>query len=282
MKILRLMIFILLLPTAIYSQHYDCIKRIGQFSETTGFSITPSGFIYITDAGKNEIIKMDTLGNLIKSTGGYGWDPEAFDEPVDVLATTLNVYVADKNNNRIQMFDRDLNFLFDFNTQDNENAGISFAYPVSCGISNQGDFFILDSDNLRVLKYDPSGNFLTEFGGIDAGDFVLEEPKQLSVSSDGKIFVLDKQEIKIFDPFGSPLAKIKTRFDPDNINITFNYLTITDQKSAAIWDLSKPELKFTFPMLPEELSFSIIIEAALFKNKLYILTIDSLYILSKK
>ncbi len=60
----------------------------------------------------NEIVKLDTLNNALKSIGGYGWSNSTFDEPVDIYATDLRVYVTDKNNNRVQVFDKDLNFLF--------------------------------------------------------------------------------------------------------------------------------------------------------------------------
>jgi len=85
----------------------------GKFSNAVSFSINPVGSIYITDADKNEIIKLDTLGNELNRIGGYGWNPAAFDFPADIFAQTLKVYVADKNNNRIQVFDKDLNFRYE-------------------------------------------------------------------------------------------------------------------------------------------------------------------------
>ena len=278
---MRKIIFIILIfisAVNINSQQYKLLRKIGNFRQATGFSITPGGFIFVADAYTNEITKLDTTGVIIRTIGGYGWYAEMFDYPADILATTLHVYVTDKNNNRIQMFDKDLNFLLDFNTKENEGRGFSFAYPVSCGISNQGDFYILDSDNLRVIKYDASGNFITAFGGIDAGDFVLEEPRKLSVSPDGDVFIIDKNEIKIFDPFGSPLSRISTQFIPENLNITFNYLVITSSKSLAFADLSLPELSLTYWELPHGLKSGMIIEGALIRNRLYILTLNAINI----
>ncbi len=166
MKLIFLKI-LLMFPFIVLPQKIQQVAEIGDFYQASSFSINAAGFIYVTDAGANEIIKLDTLGNELISIGGYGWSESAFDEPVDIFATTLNLYVADKNNHRIQFFDKDLNYLSEFGTNDIDNPDYAFAYPTSCATSNQGDFYILDSDNLRVLKYDLNGNFLIEIGNHD-------------------------------------------------------------------------------------------------------------------
>ncbi len=97
--------------TTLYSQQFGYDYSIGKFKDASSFSVSPSGFIYITDSGSDEIYKIDTLGKVVKNFGGYGWDNELFDNPVDVFATDLSVYVCDKNNHRIQRFDKDLNFI---------------------------------------------------------------------------------------------------------------------------------------------------------------------------
>ena len=81
--------------------HFQKKNGFGDFTEATSFAINPAGFIYVTDAGENELIKLDTLGNVLIKRGGYGWTNATFDNPVHVFAQTLRIAVSDKNNHRI-------------------------------------------------------------------------------------------------------------------------------------------------------------------------------------
>ncbi len=253
-------------------------SEFGKFENASAFSVTDNGFIFVADSYSNEIFKFDTLGNLIRFIGGYGWEESQFDEPADIFANTLNVYVADKNNNRIQIFDKDLNFLSDFRNQPNDENNLGFAYPTCCAVSTQGDLFVLDSDNSRILKFDLNGNFLQEIGGLDAGDFSVTAPQKFAVSNDGKIFVLDENRILAFDYYGNGLFKINTGFKAENINLSNNFLSVNNGSKVTITDLTANRttvLTKTELNLPENVN---IVEVAISNNNLYLLTLTDIKI----
>src|SRR3972149_759428 len=102
----------LLISLNVYSQNFVFQESIGDFRNASSFYITSAGNFYVTDNNSDEVIKIDTLGNLLEDTGGYGWTESTFDNPSDVFATPLNVYVSDKNNHRIQRFDKNLNLIY--------------------------------------------------------------------------------------------------------------------------------------------------------------------------
>jgi DNA-binding beta-propeller fold protein YncE len=265
-------ILFLFFSTSVFAQNYIFDGEIGSFKSASAFSVTPSGFFYISDIGNNEVIKLDTLDKVIQKIGGYGWNNSAFDNPVDVFATDLRVYVTDKNNNRIQVFDKDLNFLFLIKTDLESNEFEGFQYPASCVTSIQNDIFILDSENTRILKYNSSGNFNLEFGNYRSGDFTLENPSQIALSQDSKIFVLDNNFLNIFDQYGMGLFKLKHNFEAQNLNITYNNLILNSTDSLYYQNLKNPITNFrniTPNNLPTDEN---IIEAILFSGKLYILT----------
>ena len=58
-------------------------------------------------------MKFDKDGRFIKSWGHKGAAPGDFDEPHDIFigGSQGRVYVADRKNNRIQVFDQDGNFI---------------------------------------------------------------------------------------------------------------------------------------------------------------------------
>ncbi len=272
----KLIIILIILTTHNFAQQY--VDMFGKFSNAVSFSINPVGSIYITDADKNEIIKLDTLGNELNRIGGYGWNPAAFDFPADIFAQTLKVYVADKNNNRIQVFDKDLNFRYELTSEKTESEFITFAYPIGCGVSNQGDFFILDSDNKRILKYNMTGGFLLEIGGTDAGNFTLNDPKHFAVSNDGKIFVIDENKIFVFDQYGTGLIKLEAGIEPKNINVTFSMLSINNDYTLKYIDLSKRDTEFRTISFEDELDGLLINDSIIFNSKLYLLTSKTIFV----
>ena len=166
--------------SSLSAQSFEFSQSIGKFERASSFYITANGLIYVSDSGKDEIVMFDTIGNNLKSFGGYGWDENSFDDPSDVFADPLTIYVADKNNHAIKRFDKNLNYLSSLNTRESDNSEEQFGYPLSCATSNQGDLYFIDSENRRVMKFDIYGNFITNLGGFDAGKYLLSNPSQLS------------------------------------------------------------------------------------------------------
>ena len=279
MKILTVYFFITITAVQILGQSSSFITKFGDFSSAASFSINPAGYIFVADKNKNEIFKFDTLGNLIKSTGGFGWAADQFDDPTDIFATILRIYVADKNNNRIEIFDKNLNFLSSFTTKSNEDMQYSFAYPTCVGISNQGDMYILDSDNSRILKFNLNGVFLQEIGNYDSGKFMLGNPKQFAISPDGEIFVINNGIIFVFDQYGNGLLKFKLPFTAKNINVTFNYLTITGSHQVYYANLNKHTIELSKFNLSKKMEIQIN-DSFIFNKKMYILSKHFIYVFS--
>lgn len=252
--------------------------ELGSFTDAISFSVNQSGHFFVADIGTNEIIKLDFVGNELAYIGGYGWDDYSFDEPVDVFSTSLNIYVADKNNNRIQFYDKDLNYLSQLNTLDDENQIYSFAYPTGVAVSTQGDLFVLDSDNYRILRYNLNGSFMQEIGGNDAGNFKLIDPIGFSVSQQNYIYVIDQNNLLIFDQFGNGISKTELSSFPTNINITGRHLVISAENIIYYANLIDIRNQNYFALFTEfEIDFDFR-DALIFNGKLYVLSKESIII----
>jgi hypothetical protein len=234
----------------------------------------------VSDASTDEIYKLDTLGNILKDIGGYGWDEGNFDHPVDIFANPLSVYVSDKNNNRIQRFDKDLNFISSLSTRENDNASERFGYPLSAVTSNQGDLFILDSENKRILKFDLFGNFILNFGGFDAGSYALTDPKKMVVSASNNLFVLDGNRIVIFDQYGNGVNILETNTEFTSETLIFSNLVLNTDSRVMVKNLKSKDLKFSEIKTDTTDSPSIIISSLIFNGKLYILLPNEIRIYS--
>ncbi|MGB8474354.1 MAG: peptidyl-alpha-hydroxyglycine alpha-amidating lyase family protein [Candidatus Acidiferrum sp.] len=85
----------------------------GMFRQVTDMAWDAAGDTYISDGYINSrVAKFDKDGNWIKSWGEPGDKPGQFNTPHNIAIDNAgNVYVADRGNNRIQVFDGDGKFL---------------------------------------------------------------------------------------------------------------------------------------------------------------------------
>jgi len=89
------------------------------FDRPTGVAIAPNGDIFVTDGhapnrhNSGRVVKYSKDGKFIKTWGHLGPAPGDFDEPHDIFigGSQGRVYVADRKNNRIQVFDQDSKFI---------------------------------------------------------------------------------------------------------------------------------------------------------------------------
>jgi sugar lactone lactonase YvrE len=89
------------------------------FDRPTGVAIAASGDIFVSDghspnkSNSARIVKFTKDGKFIKTWGRLGSEPGNFREPHDLYVGGSKgyVYVADRQNNRVQVFDQDGNFI---------------------------------------------------------------------------------------------------------------------------------------------------------------------------
>ena len=259
------------LPLSDISQGLVEIQRFGDFTSASSFHVNNYGNIFIADDVENEVYKYSADFEREALIGGYGWSIESFDQPVDVFANTLNVYITDKNNNRLQIFDKDLNFLSVFPSSASEGTDPEFNYPEAAEESPLGEIFVLDSDNSRILKYDLKGDFTAEIGGYDAGAFALEKPSDFAITDESKIIVVDNNWLKIFDRFGNGLQKIDAGMKAKSITYNDGVALTTDGKILKAFSVTSAGIESQIELLSaaENETF---VEAAISKNKLLVLT----------
>jgi len=180
---------------------------IGSFERATRLFTRTQGAIYVLDADQNKIFVFTDITQPPMSIGGFGWSAGSFDKPTGIATDGINIYVSDYGNHRIQRFDRNLNYLSSFSTRDTSDVVTRFGYPLDVALSELGDLFILDGENLRVLKFNPQNFFERSFGDINAGKGKLQNPMRLIVTT-SRIFVGEQSRVVIFDYFGNYLGSI--------------------------------------------------------------------------
>lgn len=100
--------------TGVVNRDYRTIQRVGPpFHQPTNLALNRAGEMYVTDGyGNARVHKFSADGRLLFSWGEPGDGPGQFHLPHGIaLDSQETVYVADRENDRLQLFDRQGKFL---------------------------------------------------------------------------------------------------------------------------------------------------------------------------
>ena len=116
--------------------------------------------IYVSS--QHELHKFNRSGKLVKSIGHLGKKNREFDDPRGVAIYDNQVYVTDRDNHRIQVFDLDLNFVRSIGSHGAGEGELDSPYDVE--FDTAGNMYVAERDNRRVQVMDKNGKFIREFG----------------------------------------------------------------------------------------------------------------------
>jgi DNA-binding beta-propeller fold protein YncE len=114
-----------------------------------------------------------------------------------------NLYVTDRYNGRIQVFDQSGNFLRKWGTIGSGNG--QFNEPVGIAVKADGTVYVSEFNNNRVQVFDNQGNFLRIIGTPGSGNGQLGQTHGVALDAAGNIYVCDygNGRIMVFNPDGS-------------------------------------------------------------------------------
>jgi len=176
-----------------------------------GMDVDPDGNLYIADTGRNRIVKCDQRGNVLREAGGFGFDKQQFDRPVDVWAGNgLDVFVVDYNNQRLERYDKDLNYISSYYSDELQDESLQFGYPAAVGLSANGEIFLADHEFDRVLRIDAFGKPKSSFGDFNWGEGRLARPAKILINTRREVFVSDSTADAIveFDYYGNFVRRL--------------------------------------------------------------------------
>jgi len=142
-----------------------------------------------TESNENGNILSDPSNyQLITRMGGLGTGHGQFNHPASI-ETDQNgqrIYVADLDNNRIQVLDGDGNFITQWGTFGNGEG--QFNGPGSIAVDDDHKIvFVADIQNNRIQKFDTEGNFITQWGILGKGAGEFDHPGDIALDPDEEI-----------------------------------------------------------------------------------------------
>lgn len=134
-----------------------------------GLFIEPkTQILYVTDAGNNRIQKRypngETQTAAGQSNGDGGSSPSTLSNPVHAVADeNENVYVADWNNQRIQLWQKNTKTGHTVAGNGTRGAALNeFSYPSRVVLDSNGTIIVADTQNERITswpsRYDPEAS----------------------------------------------------------------------------------------------------------------------------
>ena len=165
------------------------------FGRPQDVAFLPDGTVFVADGLDNSrVVKLDAEGNYVTS-----WPPDGergnsrghFDG-VHAIATDTrgNIYVADRNNNRVQVFNQTTR-----NTWYHPNISPIGTWPDFDSpfdvMATGYDIWVADNQPAKLVKLDVNGNRLDSWSMDGDGPGQFSQLHQFSVDSEGALYAAD-------------------------------------------------------------------------------------------
>jgi len=162
------------------------------FNRPTFVTWLPNGTMFVADGYANSrVVKFDSEGNYLISWGEAGNPPNEtrpghFNAVHGIVADpdSGRLFVTDRTNRRIQAFDFDGNFLYDFSTG-------PYSVPQYLYISSDRYLWIADYATNKILKYSLDGEFLYSWGSMGEWPGAMWNVHGMSVDPEGNLYIAE-------------------------------------------------------------------------------------------
>lgn len=183
----------------------------GQFFRPVDVESDGAGNLYVIDSASKKLQKFDSAGNFlavvdIRVNPG---DPAEQSEPWGLaIGPNGEVVVADTFGYRVRVFDRDLKATATFGKVPdiNKPPGQFDLYgPRDAILDRNGNVWVTDTGNARVMVYTLAGQFVKELGSRGANPGQFNEPVGIAIAPDGAIYVADmyNRRVVLLDSSGA-------------------------------------------------------------------------------
>jgi predicted membrane-bound mannosyltransferase/sugar lactone lactonase YvrE len=186
-------------------------SRHGSFLVPADLNSDAEGNIYVADSRNLRIEKFDTAGNYLLT----------FEAPAEIgpfsdlwglgVAPDGTVFAADTWNHRIVKFAPDGTHLQTWGQPAAvpDPGPYDLFGPRDIAIDPDGNLWVTDTGNNRLLKFSPDGESLGTYGSKGSGPGQFSEPVGLAISESGELFVADawNRRVQVLDLQGSYLRE---------------------------------------------------------------------------
>ncbi len=158
----------------------------GLLMEPTDLAFGLNGEIYVIIGhgnGPPAVLKFDSRGTLLTAWGSQGTGPGEFDTPHSIVVDSEGlVYVADRQNRRVQIFDADGTYI-----SERPYKGL----PCGLYIADDQQMYMVSGFSGEILRLDDDGKAIGATGQPGPGLGEFGEAHYMTIAQNGDIYVAD-------------------------------------------------------------------------------------------
>ena len=211
------------------------------FTSPYAIAADTNGILYITNTGATNMIQpMDQNGNWLTAWGTVGTGVGQFTAVTRGIAvdSSNRVYVADRNNNRIQRCSNTGTGCVTIGGTATGTANGQFDSPYGVFIDKNGNLWVADSGNDRIQEFNSSLTFMQAFGTTGSGNGQFSSPSDVRMDQDGNLIVADLSNSRVqkVSSTGTYIQLIGTGWSSPYISAfdANNYLYIPDFSNKTV------------------------------------------------
>jgi tripartite motif-containing protein 71 len=177
----------------------------GEFLHPHDVAIDPAGNILVVDTGNHRVVKLNSKGAYLTEVGGFGWDDRQFNDPTSIsTGTGLEVYIADRENQRVALYSQHLKLVALVGGRDVDGA-LAMGKLGGVATTREGEVYVTDQDLDQVVQVSTFSRTDRSFGGYGYGSGELRSPTAIDVDDEGRVYVCDTENdrVVVFDRFGN-------------------------------------------------------------------------------
>ena len=161
------------------------------FNQPTAVAFAANGDFYVSDGYQNSrVVQYTADGKYIRHWGKKGAGDGEFNLVHDVARDNQGrVYVADRANGRIQVFDASGKFLAKW-TDIGTPWGLAYA-------EKENAIYMSDGDNSRIVKFNLDGQPLGTLGEFGKAPGLFDFPHHIAVDSEGSLYVAEVKNWRV-------------------------------------------------------------------------------------
>ena len=173
----------------------------GQFTNPRGVAISQDGHILVTD--EHRLQKLTFEGDCVKSVGSSktGNGPLQFSYPIGITIhpTTGQIFIADTDNHRIQVLNKDLTYSHSMEGSSPEQ----FNQPWDVTFDNEGYLYVADCYNHCIKKLTSTEQYISTFSSYGSNPGQIKDPTSIIIDNN-LLYVSEwgNNRIAIFDTNG--------------------------------------------------------------------------------